>query len=383
MSPREQEFDDPDDFFKDTRMSLGDHIEDLRKALWRAVKGFLVAVIFGFMVANHVLNFISSPVERQLMHFYDQRVANKAKELAEEMKKDGGALQVANEPQMLTIEFSRVELARKLGLDIDKIAMDSSPGQWRAALAKKLGIAPDKMEEDPRLEEDKGTVILNLLVRPVGLAIVLDHAQRLVGRPPLLVALSITEAFVIWMKVGIYTGIVLASPWIFWQIWMFIAAGLYPHERKLVHYYLPLSLGLFLGGVCLCEFVVLPIGIRYLLSFNEWLKVEPDLRLSEWLSFAILMPLIFGIAFQLPLVMYFLDRIGLVRVELYIAYWRIAIFILVILSGLLQVSTDPFSMMAMAIPLCMLYGLGILLCRMSPRPERDLDVPDPEEMVEV
>jgi sec-independent protein translocase protein TatC len=358
MSPREQDFDDPDDFFKDTRMSLGDHIEELRMALWRAVKGFLVAVILGFIVADRVLSFISAPVERELMRFYNARVERKKEELKKEMEEGKGSILDLNKPKSMEVQISRAELAKGLGLDLKKMEQGDDP--------------------------DKGGLIsLTLHFPPVQLAIALDEAIRVVGRPPLLVALSITESFVIWMKVGIYTGIVLASPWIFWQIWMFIGAGLYPHEKKLVHYYLPFSLGLFLGGVLLCEFVVLPIGIRYLLSFNEWLKVEPDLRLSEWLSFAILMPLIFGIAFQLPLVMYFLDRVGIVRVETYIAYWRIAIFILVVLSGLLQVSTDPFSMMAMAIPLCLLYVLGIFLCKMSPRPEPDLEVPDPEEMVEV
>jgi sec-independent protein translocase protein TatC len=345
MSPREQDFDDPDDFFKDTRMSLGDHIEELRTALWRAIKGFLVAVILAFFIADRVMAFISAPVERELMRFYNVRVENKRLELEKQLSEGDGALKVADQPKKIAVAFSRAELASKLGLDLNKIEQDPNP-------------------------EDNETVELTMLVRPVSIAIALDHAQRLVGRPPLLIALSITEAFVIWMKVGIFTGIVLASPWIFWQIWMFIAAGLYPTERKLVHYYL-------------CEFVVLPIGIRYLLSFNEWLKVEPDLRLSEWLSFAILMPLVFGIAFQLPLVMYFLDRVGIVTVEIYVKYWRIAIFVLVILSGLLQVSTDPFSMMAMAIPMCLLYVLGIMLCKMSPRPTPDLEVPDPEDMVEV
>ena len=77
MSPREPEFDDPDDFFKDTRMSLGDHIEELRMALWRAIKGFFVAVILAFFVADRVMAFISAPVESQLMLFYNNRVANK------------------------------------------------------------------------------------------------------------------------------------------------------------------------------------------------------------------------------------------------------------------------------------------------------------------
>ena len=171
------------------------------------------------------------------------------------------------------------------------------------------------------------------------------------------------------MKVSVYCGIVLASPWIFYQMWMFVAAGLYPHEKKYVHVYLPFSLFLFLCGVALCEFLVLPIGLHYLLGFNEWMGIQPELRLSDWLSFAIMMPLIFGAAFQTPLIMFFMERLGIVDVSFYQRHRRIAIFVLALAAALLAVSPDPLSMMAMAIPLWALYELGILLCKLSPKPE--------------
>jgi sec-independent protein translocase protein TatC len=352
MSPRQQDLKDPDDFFADTRMSLGDHIEELRGSLWRAIKGFFLAMILGFFIAEPAMHFISSPIEKELMHYYKKRVEKKKEQLEQEKREGSGSI-----------------------LDVDR-ARPMPMSLPLKALADALGIKD-------RQFDDEASVTLTVLIHPVQVAVILDEAIRVVGRPPTLSAMSITESFMIWMKVGLYCGLVLASPWIFYQLWTFIGAGLYPHEKRLVHYFLPLSLGLFLAGVALCEFLVLPIGVRYLLSFNEWLNIEPDLRLSEWLSFALLMPLIFGISFQLPLVMYFLDRVGIVTVNTYVSHWRIAIFIIVVLSGLLQVSTDPFSMMAMAIPLCGLYALGILLCKMSAKDKLDMDVPDPEEMVEV
>ncbi len=194
--------------------------------------------------------------------------------------------------------------------------------------------------------------------------------------------LSITETIIIWMKIGFYLGVIVASPWIFYQIWQFISAGLYPEEKRLVNYYLPLSVGLFLAGVTLCYFI-LPIGIHYLLNFNAWLNIEPDLRLTEWLSFAIMMPVIFGVAFQLPLVMFALDRFGILSVDFYVRYWKIVIFVLLILSGFFQASPDPLSMFLLALPMWGLYGLGILMCKMVPKPTSDLEMPDPEEMVEV
>ena len=110
-----------------------------------------------------------------------------------------------------------------------------------------------------------------------------------------LVSLAPLETLTIFFMVCLVTGLVLASPWVFYQIWSFVAAGLYRHERRYVKKYLPFSLGLFLAGVFLCFLFVLPITLSFLLQFNVWLGVAPTLRLSEWMSFATILPLIFGL----------------------------------------------------------------------------------------
>jgi sec-independent protein translocase protein TatC len=208
---------------------------------------------------------------------------------------------------------------------------------------------------------------LPVRVRPLDWEILTGEAARLVNRPPSLMSLTVTEPITVYFKVSAYCGIVLASPWIFYQLWLFVAAGLYPHEKRLVHVNLPLSIGLFLGGVALCEFVVLPTGVDYLMSFNDWLGYEPEPRLSDWLSFALLMPLVFGVAFQTPLVMVFLERIGLFSVEGYRRHRRLAIFLLAVLAAVISVTPDYYSMLALTVPLWGLYEVGILLCCWAPR----------------
>ena len=116
-----------------------------------------------------------------------------------------------------------------------------------------------------------------------------------------------------YIKVSLVAGFIVASPWIFYQMWQFVAAGLYPHERRYVHVYLPLSIGLFLAGVFFAFYLALPLVLDFLLGFNRWLGVVPQIRLSEWVSFVILLPVMFGISFQLPLIMLFLERIGIFR----------------------------------------------------------------------
>ena len=161
--------------------------------------------------------------------------------------------------------------------------------------------------------------------------------------------------------VCLVTGLVLVSPWVFYQGWAFVAAGLYRHERHYVQKYLPISIGLFLTGVFLCFGFVLPITLGFLLEFNVWLGVAPTLRLSEWMSFATILPLVFGIAFQTPLIMLFLERIGIFTAADFRAKRKISILIITFAAAILTPGQDPFSMTLLAVPMILLYELGILL----------------------
>ncbi len=341
---------DPEDMFGHTRMSFWDHIEELRSHMWRAIIGFVAALIIGLFVGEYAVEFIAAPVEKQLNKFYDRRVETVLKKL------EGGDEKLA-----------KIDMPREVEMRIPRASL--------LELAKAMGV------KEPANVPDG--VDLMMEIHPLKFSSIIAAAEREIGRRPALSTLSITEAFIVYFKVSIYVGLIIAAPWIFYQMWSFIAAGLYTHEKKLVHVYLPVSIILFLGGVSICQFLVMPIAIGYLLSFNEWMNIEPDLRLNEWLSFAILMPLLFGLAFQLPMVMFALYRIGIMNVETYQNNRRIAMFLMACLAIVLAASPDAFSMLSLTIPLWILYEFGILMCRWSPRPKYESDEPEPEEMVEV
>jgi sec-independent protein translocase protein TatC len=346
--------EDSDDLFAHTRMSLGDHIEDLRRHMIKALLGFFVALIAGFFVSPYLLDFIKKPVEDGMADLYAkrmQRINEKQKELDKDIISSG-----INERRPATIYLSQTDVRKLLGENTDE-------------------ASAEKREKQP--------VGVDISIRASDLYILTESFSKL-AQPRRLASLSVTEVFMVYLKVSLYAGFVLASPWIFYQMWMFVAAGLYPHEKKYVHLYLPFSLGLFLAGVLLCEFVVMPMGIRYLLSWNDSMNVDADLRLNEWLSFAIMMPVIFGVVFQTPLIMFFIERVGLVDVSFYQKHRKMAIFVLAIAGGLLSVSPDLVSMLLLVVPMWGLYEVGILMCKWMPKREiDDLDVPQSEEMIEV
>jgi len=165
-----------------------------------------------------------------------------------------------------------------------------------------------------------------------------------------------------YMKVSFVAGLILASPWVFYQLWLFVAAGLYPHERKYVYTYLPMSIGLFLGGIAFCFYAVLPTVLDFLLGYNARLQLTAQIRISEWISFAIMLPLMFGISFQLPLIMLFLTKINLFQVSHYLGQWRMAVLAIAVISMVLTPTPDPMTMLLMMAPLLLLYFMGIGLC---------------------
>jgi len=185
-------------------------------------------------------------------------------------------------------------------------------------------------------------------------------------------ALGAQEAFMIFIKAALLVGVLAAAPGIFWHIWSFVASGLYSHERRFVKVFGPFSLILFFLGAALVFFFVFRVVLRFLFTFNSWLDIGIEPRITEWLGFVLILPLGFGIAFQLPLVMLFLERIGVFDVHTYLSKWRIAILVIFVLSMLLT-PADPGSVMMMAVPLTILYFGGILLCRFMPRSRSPYD----------
>jgi sec-independent protein translocase protein TatC len=153
---------------------------------------------------------------------------------------------------------------------------------------------------------------------------------------------------------------------VFYFLWSFVASGLYPHEQRYVQIFLPFSMGLFLAGAALAFFVVFKFVLAFLFTFYDWMGIDPDPRITDWLTFVLVLPLGFGISFQLPLVMLFLERIGLFTIATYLSNWRVSVLVISFIAAILA-PADPYSMMLMVAPLVALYFFGIMLCKWMPR----------------
>ena len=178
-----------------------------------------------------------------------------------------------------------------------------------------------------------------------------------------LVFTSAIEPMMVYIKVAIYGGVFVAAPWVLWQVWLFIAPGLYKREKKVVWPFLFWGTLLFYGGAAFCFFVVMPQAFPAMLAFAGGSSLTPMLALSEQLSLVLAMLLGFGIIFEVPVVIAFLSMIGLVNYRFLAKYRRHAIVVNVALAAIITPTGDPFNLALMAVPMIVFYEVGIILAR--------------------
>jgi sec-independent protein translocase protein TatC len=462
-----------EDLFEETRMTFGQHLEELRGTLVRCLIGISIGCLIGFLVADRVVTFLQTPLTAAIKKFHDDyalidyqnELGYMPPEMQNRMQHDGLAPEtVLVDPGQLVQAIRTISPGSLAEIDLTPYRFPanalnpaaahyvanvlvhksgSGPVQNRRVSAIASLLSPDDLETLRRIAmRDASSItvtdsaqvirILNLLldhraihdsaafadllrgpengiwswmvpVTPNQLQKMKAQVERHPGdaelsrrlnrllvaatfpdqiAPPTIdlvrleiwqsfsegtQALSPHEVFMVWMKAALVTGLLISAPWVFYQLWLFVAAGLYPHEQKYVYIYLPISLSLFALGVCLAFFFVFQPVLQFLFSFNASMGIKPQLRIGEWLSFVLFLPLGFGVAFQLPLVMLFVQRIGLVTTELYVSQWKISIMIISVLSMLLT-PADPVSMILLGVPLTFLYFFGIYLCRWMPAP---------------
>ncbi len=473
-------YDENEDLFEDTRMSFGEHLEELRKVLIRSLIGVAVGCVVGFLFAERVVHLLQRPLENALTRYYVMEGGeklrsengylppeydhwlNKEQKIPETVLVDPAELVQALQAISPAIsaapasppfrfradDFDRAKLPL-LCADWSQMAVPDevpdqavAPGevvrkQWQllwglmpvedqqlitrigamtnvstaavAELAEVLNrlLAQDEIHESEwfaGLIESKSRSYFEMMVpnqqNPlpemkrqlqqnyapglsqqinrmlISRSLGLTNSGMQVKLTPITIwksaryraqSLGATETFMIWVKAGVVTGLILASPWVFYQLWTFVAAGLYPTEQRYVHVFLPISLLLFFSGALLAFFFVFEPVLDFLFSFNARMGISPHPRINDWLSFVLFLPLGFGLAFQLPLVMLFANRTGLISIESMTGKWRIAVVAIFGLSMLLT-PADPVSMIMLAFPLTGLYFLGILLCRWFNQP---------------
>lgn len=167
------------------------------------------------------------------------------------------------------------------------------------------------------------------------------------------------DKFVAHLKIAFFGGVILACPWWIYQVWQFVAPGLYKREKKLAAGFIATGTFLFLVGVAFTYFIVFPMAFKFLMTYGGDLD-KPMITIDQYLSFFVVTTLVFGVSFELPLVLVTLGMLGIVSQKFLRTYRRYAI---VGLSGVAAIVTPPdlLSMVLMLVPMVLLYEISVIL----------------------
>lgn len=178
-----------------------------------------------------------------------------------------------------------------------------------------------------------------------------------------LININLAAPFFIHMSTAFWMSVVTAAPYLFYEVWRFVAPALYEHEQRGVKKALALGTVMFFIGVALGYFMVYPLALRFLSTYQLSGAIENQISLNSYIDNFMMLVLCMGLAFELPLVTWLLSLLGIITRSFLRKYRRHAVVVIVILAAIITPTGDPFTLSVVAIPLYMLYELSILMIK--------------------
>jgi len=208
-----------------------------------------------------------------------------------------------------------------------------------------------------------GAIIAGIFIDKIMNDFLLEPVKK--TQPPMeLINLKPYGQLVLYMEVILVCGIIISIPNIFYQFWKFVEPGLLPHERKYISWIVFFSTFCFLGGVAFAYYIMLPTALKFFAGFGTE-TIANTIAINEYFSFIISVMLTAGIVFELPVVSFFLSRLGILTPQFMKKYRKHAIIIILLLAGILTPSPDITSQLLLGIPLFILYEASIIISKYS------------------
>ena len=204
---------------------------------------------------------------------------------------------------------------------------------------------------------------------------VLDFLSRPVGGVENLQVIEVTESMSVFMRVALLIGLVVALPWIFFQLFSFVGKGLKKSEKRGLFIAIPFATALFLAGGSFAFFVMLPASMRFFIGL---LEVNTSIRLSSYFGFTTNLIFWVGVSFELPLLVFVLTRVGVIRPSFLTKGWRVAVVAIAVLAAVITPTGDPVNMVIFMLPLFVLYLMSIGLSALAYKARNVSKTDDPE-----
>jgi sec-independent protein translocase protein TatC len=205
-----------------------------------------------------------------------------------------------------------------------------------------------------------GMQLLNVLAMPY------EKMMDKLGLPKLQTH-ELTEGFMVYLKTCLFFGLILSSPWVIWQIWAFVSAGLYKKEKKYIYAVAPATTILFISGSLYFAIVIAPLMMEIMAVFNNKIGfVSTNWTLKNYINTVLSMSVVFGVAFQMPVLVVFAEKMKMVTIKQLTSSRKFVILGLIIVSAM-ATPPDPMTLIMLAVPLYLLYEGAIIVCRVLNR----------------
>ncbi len=321
------------------------HLAELRKRLSLSVASIIVAFIVAFIFHNPILTWITAPLNEALTEV--GRIVNSQEKATWHLDPVEGNSTEVQKVEIVQPESAEEAAALKLQIALEK-ASKLAQKELAFFLVEATQAAKELKETLKGLNEniDQASFDGQITTHQVG------------------------GAFFVALKVSFFAGLLGALPFVLYQLWLFIAPGLYENEKKMVTPFVVGGSFMFMVGVLFAYYVVTPFGFQFLITFGSFLYT-PLINIEDYVGFFTKIMMGFGVAFELPVVAYFLAVLGMVTDKTLKDFFKYAVIIIFILAALLT-PPDILTQLLMAIPLILLYGLSILIVKyVNPHVEED------------
>lgn len=330
------------------QMSFLDHLDELRQRLINSVISIVIAFAVCFTFSEPIYRFLSVPVIKQLQKERRNLQASYGTINLEEVA-EGEVLQYT-----FTRETSVNGVKIPLGttIPVRRVTVEGRP---RLVLAERWSVARTILPVDTPLEQIHQDGESKIFFD--------DESNQLVLR-------GVTSPFMVYMRVALYAGIALAVPFLFYQLWAFIAPGLYQHEKKYIVPVILMSTFFFVAGASFAYTIAFPAVCDYMLGLAMEGGFRTLLDAEDYLDLIIMIMLGLGIVFQIPTVSFVLGRIGLLTARMMIKAWRYAVVGITIVAAVATPTPDAFNMLMFAAPMLLLYLLSIVIVWLFGKPRQ-------------
>lgn len=355
-----------------------EHLEDLRIVITRIVLTLVIAMGFCFSFRNELMSVIRAPVEQVWLDSQQSKMPEAEQaaiplsldtwELAKRAARDTADFS----PEQKEYYFHYQDPEQNLNLRFHTesviyyraaIDMENTTGNGAAFIEKLPGISPEIRQQV--------LALLDPEKRP-------DSKVDSRGKLVLMQALNPTEGFMLSIKLSLFAGIVTSFPLLLFFLLQFILPGLKKNEKKALWPAMAIGFGLFLGGVLFSYFYVLPKVLDFFYTYSQEMGVTNEWRIGYYISFATQFTLIFGLSFELPVVVMTLVRLGILNYEIMRNTRSYAILTIVIVAALITPTPDAFTLLLLAGPMILLYEICIWLAFLHNRKEREAELAEQE-----